>query len=297
MSCSVLGIGEVLWDLLPSGRQLGGAPTNFACHARGLGADAGVVTRVGADDLGREALRFLERRGIPSCLAQIDPEAATGTVDVTLSSEGIPSFIIHEPVAWDRLSATPEALAAVRGAEAICFGTLAQREKASRAAVQALVAAAPQKAWRVFDLNLRQAYFSREVIEDSLALANVLKLNEGEMEILARLLALPGGIKEQVQRLADDYSLRVVALTRGAHGSSLFRAGRWSEYQAAPMKVSDTVGAGDAFTAALTLGLLRGMEIDAINRLANEVARYVCSQPGATPQLPERFAEAMARRG
>jgi fructokinase len=255
-----------------------------------------MITRVGVDDYGKEVLRRFGEGGLPLNLTQIDPASATGTVDVTLSSDGIPFFTIHEPVAWDNLQATDEALTAVRRAEAICFGTLAQRGPISRATVQALAAAAQEEAWRVFDLNLRQTYFSREVIERSLALANVLKLNEDELAVLAQLFAVPGGAKEQVEQLAGAYSLRVVALTRGPRGSLLFQGGRWSDYQPAPVAVVDTVGAGDAFTAALTLGLLGKMDIDEINRLANEVARYVCSQAGATPPLPAAFAEAIKGR-
>jgi len=289
MSFKIIGIGEVLWDLLPSGPQLGGAPANFAYHARALGAEVCVITRVGQDDFGRAILQRFEEQEIGDGTVQVDDQVPTGTVTVTLSANGIPTYVIHENVAWDRLVVTSAALKAIRLADAVCFGSLAQRGEVSRAAIQRLVAAAPAESLRVFDINLRQKYYSLEVIEESLRLANVLKLNDDELPILARLFGLQGTTQNQVESLAKKFSLQLVALTRGPAGSLLFQCGQWSDCPSVPIKIVDTVGAGDAFTAALVTGLLRKMHLDEINSLADEVARHVCSCPGATPPLPKEF--------
>ncbi|HWD18560.1 MAG TPA: carbohydrate kinase [Verrucomicrobiae bacterium] len=294
MSFKILGIGEALWDLLPTGPQVGGAPANFACHARALGARAGVVTRVGRDDYGRGIVDFFRKMGIAHDAVQTDDQAPTGTVTVTLSGQGIPHFTIHENVAWDCLEVTREALAAVRAADAISFGTLAQRSEAGRVSVQRLLSAAPATTLRVFDVNLRQRYFSHEVIAQSLQLANVLKLNDGELEVFSALFKLSGSVACRLETLAQRYGLQVVALTRGPAGSLLYQAGQWSDCAGLPIQIVDTVGAGDAFTAALVMGLLQRMELDQINSLADEVARYVCTRAGATPPLPKEFSERFA---
>lgn len=291
MSFKIIGIGEVLWDLLPSGPQLGGAPANFTFHAHALGARAGVVTRIGNDALGTEILQRLEQAGIESGAVQVDEEAPTGTVTVELSAEGVPNFTIHEDVAWDRLEATPRALDGIRAADAICFGSLAQRSESARIAVQKLVASAPAEALRIFDINLRQHYYSQEVIGSSLRLAHVLKLNDVELPILAGMFNLAGTTREQIKRLSDQFDLQLIALTRGGEGSLLYRQGEWSDQPSEPVEIADTVGAGDAFTAALVLGLLHRLELGKINTLAGEVARYVCSCAGATPPLPRHFRD------
>jgi fructokinase len=291
MSFKIIGIGEVLWDLFPTGPQLGGAPGNFAYHAHALGADARVVTRVGKDSFGTAILLRFDQLGIADGTVQVDDEAPTGTVSVALSDRGIPNYVIHENVAWDRLAVPPAALDAVRVADAISFGSLAQRSEPSRTSIQKLVAAAPADTLKVFDINLRQNYFSREVIEQSLRLANVLKLNDGELPILADMFRLAGSPRQQIESLAQKFSLQVVALTRGAAGSLLFQAGLWSDRPSVPVEVVDTVGAGDAFAAALVLGLLQKMGLDEINALAGEVARHVCSCAGATPPLPKAICD------
>jgi fructokinase len=296
VSFKIIGIGEVLWDLLPDGPKLGGAPGNFAYHAHALGAQACVVTRVGDDELGRDILQLFEKRGIADGTVQVDDAAPTGTVTVALSEKGIPNYIIHENVAWDRLAVTQPALKAIREADAICFGSLAQRGEISRAAIQRMVSAAPANSLRVFDINLRQNYFSREVIEQSLRLANVLKLNDGELPILAGMFKLSGSSQQQIEQLAEKFALQVIALTRGPAGSLLFRSGQWSDNPSVPIKIVDTIGAGDSFTAGLVLGLLQKMDLDEINSLADEVARYVCSCVGATPPLPGKFSGLFSAR-
>lgn len=291
----VAGIGEVLWDLLTAGAQLGGAPANFAFHAQSLGARSQVVSRVGDDAGGREIIRRFGEMGLCGGDLQVDPEAPTGTVAVELSGEGIPQFTIHENVAWDRIESTPEALARVRECDAVCFGSLAQRGETSRRSIQQLVAAVPEGAWRIFDINLRQRFFSREVVESSLHLANVLKLNDGELPVLAGMFGAEGSPERQIPMLAERFGLAVVALTRGAEGSLLYRGGRWSRCGSRPVEVKDTVGAGDSFTAALAMGLLLEMDLDEIHRAAGEVARHVCSCHGATPPLPDALRRMFTR--
>ena len=287
MSFKVIGVGEVLWDLLPAGKQLGGAPANFAYHAHALGAEVRVVSRVGNDPLGREILDRLRALGLPTDGVGVDADAPTGTVSVELAADGQPRFTIHENVAWDHLVADEASLAFAAHAAAVCFGSLGQRCEASRRAIRALVTATPAMALRVFDINLRQQFYSREIVEDSLRLANVLKLNDTELPVLAAMFGLAGGVREQLAALAQRFALRAVALTRGALGSLLLAGNTWSEHPGLTVKVVDSVGAGDAFTAAMALGLLAGHRLDDINRHANEVAAYVCSQAGATPVLPQ----------
>jgi fructokinase len=287
---SIVGLGEVLWDLLPGGRELGGAPANFACQARALGARAHLVSRVGQDALGEEILTRLEKLGVKTDAVSIDPSHATGTVGVELE-EGQPRYIIHEGVAWDFIEATPTARAAVETADAVCFGTLAQRSATSRAALRALVSAAPSGALRVCDINLRQHFYSREVLDDSLRLANALKLNDAELPVLATLFGLEGEVRDQLAALAKQFTLRFVVLTRGAQGSLLFDGAQWSEHRGLEVKVADTVGAGDSFTAATVLGFLSGWDLERINAVANEVAAFVCSRTGATPPLPGHLTE------
>jgi fructokinase len=291
----VIGVGEVLWDLLLTGPQLGGAPANFAYHAHALGAQTQVITCVGKDDYGREIIRRFHEMGLPETTVQIDETVPTGTARVALSGDGLAHFTIQENVAWDFIAVTDEAVAVARRADAICFGSLAQRCEPSRNTIQHLVAATPPSALRVFDINMRQQFYSRNVVEKSFRLANVLKLNDDELPRLADMFSLAGSTEDQIGQLAQTFSLRLVALTRGPNGSLLYQKDndevRWSDCPSRPVKVVDTVGAGDSFTAAMVLGLLRKMDLEEINTIANEVARYVCSQPGATPVLPTEFAQ------
>src|SRR5271157_5972195 len=280
MSFNVIGIGEILWDLLPSGKQLGGAPANFAYHAHALGARSRVISRVGQDPPGVEILQRLQALGLPIADIQVDPSAPTGTVSVDLSANGQPRFTIHEDVAWDRLALETTALAAAAEADAVAFGTLGQRREPARSTIQALLAAVRPGALRILDLNLRQHYFSRDIIETSLRAANVVKCNDSELPVLAELLGLRGSVCQQIERLARRHAQRLVCLTRGAHGSLLYSEGRWADDPSQPVAVKDTIGAGDAFTAALAMGMLAGKPLEAINRRANQAARYVCSCVG-----------------
>lgn len=285
----VMGVGELLWDLLPAGRQLGGAPTNYAYHAHALGAEALVVSRVGVDPLGGEILERLDRLGLRTDGITRDASAPTGTVSVTLDTHGKPTFIIHENVAWDFLEAGPNVVDEAKRADAICFGTLAQRHPIARTAIRTLLQAVPPFVLRVFDINLRQHFWTATLIEESLQLADVLKLNDEELPVLAQLLGMGGDESSQLRRLAARFGLRAVALTKGAQGSALLVGDRLVSRPGSKLTIADTVGAGDAYTAALTLGLLARHEPDHILECAQRVASYVCTQPGATPPMPAQL--------
>ena len=283
----ILALGEVLWDLLPSGKQLGGAPANFTFQCRCFGADARLVTRVGGDDLGREVLDRLRSMGVPTDTVQVDPARPTGTVDVTLAPDGQPRYTIRAGAAWDRIEADALATSLAASADAVCFGSLAQREEPSRRSIRSLVQAVRPGALRMFDVNLRAPFVEPVVIEDSLVLANALKLNDQELPALAAMFGLPAEARAAMAGLAHRFDLALVALTRGPGGSLLFADGAWSDHPGVPVEVHDTVGAGDAFTAVLVVGRLAGRPLDAINRHANEVAAFVCSRPGGSPALPD----------
>jgi fructokinase len=283
MSHKILAIGEVLWDLLPSGKQLGGAPANFAYHVHCLGAEARIVSRVGDDRYGTEILADLNSSGLSTDFVSVDRALPTGTVSVDLDSGGQPRYVIHKNVAWDHLTVNPQSLAYAATVDAVCFGTLAQRSDQSRKTVGELVSTVSKHSLRVFDINLRQNYYSIDLIKESLDFANALKLNESELVILADMFGLSGGANMKIAQLAGRFGLSNIALTRGDDGSVLLSGNTVSEYSGIHVKVVDTVGAGDAFTAAWTLGLLDGLPLDKINERANELAAFVCSNAGAMP--------------
>jgi fructokinase len=291
---NLIGLGEILWDLLPSGRQLGGAPANFAYHAKALGANGTIISRVGSDQNGADILSRLRELGLSTDLIQIDSDVPTGTVSVELESDGQPRYIIHQNVAWDRIAAKPETLRTAASGDAICFGTLAQRSETSRTSIHAILSQTKPETLRILDVNLRQSFYSGESIDRSLGTANILKINDAELPVLARFLSLTGDVRSQLAELANRYSLELIALTRGAHGSLLFANGRWSEHNGVPTNVADTIGAGDSFTAAMALGYLSRWDLDKINEHANRVAAFVASRAGATPDLPPELREPFA---
>lgn len=283
-----IGIGEVLWDLLPGGKKLGGAPANFAYHIHACGAHGQIVSAVGDDPHGREILDRLTAWGLATDLIATT-SAATGTVTVRLDSKRVPEFIIHEHVAWDNIPLTDTAQQQVATAKAVCFGTLGQRSEVSRNTIRALVKRAKPQSLKVLDLNLRQRYFSKNVIDASLRLANVLKINDEELMTVGDLLEVSGTPQEQMRELADLYQLTTVILTRGEEGSIILRDEEWFEHPGVPTEAVDTVGAGDAFTAATVIGLLANWSLEEISNRANQLAAYVCTQQGATPALPEEL--------
>jgi len=286
----IVGLGEILWDLLPAGKQLGGAPANFAYHATALGARGAVVSRVGNDALGQDVLDRLDALGLDRSAVSLDAEHPTGTVDVRLDPAGVPTYVIHENVAWDFLPASGVARALCASAAAVCYGTLASRSLISAESIHELLGATPPGCLRVFDVNLRQSYYSEAVVRRLLELSNVVKLNDGELPVIADMLRLDGS--DPVQTLLERHQLRAVALTRGPSGSRLYTPDRVCDRSGVAGPVADTVGAGDAFTAALVLGLLDGRDPARINAFANRFAAHVCSQPGATPPIPDALRAA-----
>jgi fructokinase len=281
-----VGIGEVLWDLLPGGRQFGGAPANFAYHAKALGADAQVVSCVGRDDLGDEILTHLDRLGLGHDYVSVNADHPTGTVSVQLDTARKPEYVIHEQVAWDYLELLPQSLGLAARADAVCFGSLAQRFSVSRVAIREFLAATGPECLRVFDINLRQHYYNVDTIAVGLESADVLKLNDEELPTIAGLLSIRGTTEELLGTLCRRYNLKLIALTEGERGSLLFTTTTQSRHGGHRTEVVDSVGAGDAFTAVLAFGLLSGASLDAINEQANRVASFVCSRAGATPEMP-----------
>jgi len=283
----VVGIGEVLWDVFPHGEHFGGAPANVAMHAAALGAKSYMVGAVGPDARGDAALARLDAAGVNrTAVAQLLGRP-TGVVNVSVGAKGQPSFDIAADVAWDYLPWSEAVDDAAGRADAFCFGTLAQRAAVSRATIKRALKATRKSAWRLFDVNLRQNYYDERVVTSSLELANAVKLNDEELPVVARLCKLaPGDVVDQLRMVCDWFGLRLAALTRGAAGSLLVTPGEVCESAAPATTVCDTVGAGDAFTAALLVGLLKGRSLTEVSERANAVAAYVCSQPGATPPIP-----------
>jgi fructokinase len=283
----VIGIGEILWDLLPSGPRMGGAPANFACHARALGADAQVVSRVGDDAAGSKLLENLIELGLPVTGISIDSTHPTGSVGVKIMDDGQPEFTIEPDVAWDHLVSDQGLENLFACADAACFGSLAQRSAASARTIRGLLALTKPEALRIFDVNLRQNHFNAATIEASLDLANVLKLNDAELPRIASMLGIKGPVRECLTALVSRFGLRLVVFTRGGEGSILYDGVEWCEHPGLTVKVCDTIGAGDSFTAAVTMGLLKRWPIGRISEVATEVAAHVCSCPGAVPELPD----------
>ena len=287
----IVGLGEILWDMLPAGKQLGGAPANFAYHAQALGGRGIVVSCIGNDELGKEIMKRLEKLGLDSSYVAVDENHPTGTVTVELDEQGKPNYTIHENVAWDYIASDSGLLELAVQADAVCYGSLCQRSQVSRHTVRDFLQVTNSDCLRVFDINLRQSYFKEEITRTMLELSNVLKLNDEELPVVADLLGLTGPETDILSQLTDIYELRMIALTGGAKGSRLYAQGENSNHEGFPAEVADTVGAGDSFTAAMTLGLLYDKPLDWINEYSNRVASFVCSQNGATPRLPDSLTQ------
>lgn len=279
----VVGLGELLWDLFPGGKELGGAPANFAYITKLLG-DTGVpASRVGDDALGSEAVERLAQLGLTTDFVQRDRAHSTGTVKVVMSN-GQHQFEIRENVAWDFLEWTDDWARLASEADAVCFGSLAQRSATSCATILRFLGATRAEAVRVFDVNLRQEFYSKEVLEQSMKLATIVKLNHEELPKVMRLFERKTSNElEATRALLSFYGLKLVCVTRGSGGSLLVSAGECSAHPGFKVRVADTVGAGDGFTAALVHGYLRGMSIEQINEKANRVGAWVASQSGAMP--------------
>ena len=287
----IVGMGEALWDCLPEGRKFGGAPANFAYHVGQFGWHSVVISAVGNDSLGDEIMQIVRGVNLDNRIARVSQP--TGTVKVTLSGDGIPSYEICENVAWDNIPWSEELEEIAKDTQAVCFGSLAQRSAGSRDTIMRFLDAMPMDSERIYDINLRQHFYSLEVIEDSLRRATILKLNEEEIVVVAELLGLTGTEEEQCRQILARYpKLKMIILTYGATGSYVFAPGE-SSYQPTPkVKVADTVGAGDSFTATFVAQYLKGKSISDAHRIAVQASAYVCTQNGAMPVFPDEILNA-----
>ena len=281
----VIAVGEIVWDMLPAGKQLGGAPLNFAFFSKELGAEAYAVSAIGNDVLGDETLAVASATGVNLDYLQRN-NLPTSRVLISLDNEGVPQYEIVENVAWDALECPQMILDLVKDASVMCWGSLAQRSVTSRQSVLAMLAAAPKECVKVFDINIRQHYYSREVIETSLGYADILKLNEDELPLVASILGLSGPEHDIVSQLIEKYALKYLVYTHGADFSEVFSAtGEYSHVPTPKVKVVDTVGAGDSFTAVFVTSILQGLSMAESHARAVEVSAYVCTQNGAINPL------------
>lgn len=283
----VIGIGEALWDMLPDGKKMGGAPANFAYHVNALGLPSCAVSALGNDHLGDELMTCFEQRGLNVEMARVD--YPTGTVQVQLDDHGIPTYDIRRGVAWDNIPFTVGLERLAGRARAVCFGSLAQRDPTSRATIQRFLDATPSdgSVLKIFDINLRQDFYNEEIIEGSMRRCNILKINDEELVIIGRMFGLGSlDLEEKCRELMTRYDLETVILTCGANGSYVLTPTAGSFVDTPKVDVVDTVGAGDSFTGAFTAALLAGKTLEEAHRLAVEVSAYVCTQPGPMPDLP-----------
>ncbi len=281
----VVGIGEALWDVLPSGKQLGGAPANFAYHVSEMGVPSCVVSAIGNDALGDELQDLLNSKQVDGIVARV--EQPTGTVQVTLNEKGVPQYEIVENVAWDNIPCTEQMLQLAKRCRAVCFGSLAQRNEVSHRAINTFLDALMPGAMVVFDINLRQHFYDKELLADSMKRCNVLKINDEELLVVADLFGYDNCEAEEVcQKLMKDYDIEIVILTCGEQGSYVFGKEEKNFESTPKVVVADTVGAGDSFTAAFVAMMIKGHSLIEAHKKAVEVSAYVCTQHGAMPKLP-----------
>ena len=282
----VIGIGEALWDVLPEGKKLGGAPANFAYHARQFGLEGIAVSAIGQDALGDEIVEDFEAHGLPYNLSRVD--YPTGTVQVTLDAKGVPQYEIKTDVAWDNIPFTGELKALAADCKAVCFGSLAQRSAVSRATIGAFLDAVPEDCMKVFDINLRQNFYDAEVLETSFRRCDILKINDEELVIISRMFGYAGpDLDDKCRKIIKDYDLKMLILTCGTEGSCVFYEGGLSFLPTPKVEVADTVGAGDSFTGSFIASLLQGKTVPQAHETAVKVSAYVCTQKGAMPVVPE----------
>ena len=288
----IAGLGELIWDLLPGGKQLGGAPTNFAYISRLLGNRSIVASRVGSDELGREAVERLERMGIDTSYLQLDAAHPTGTVRVSIDEAGEPHFSLNEDSAWDYLEWTAEWEALATQVDAVCFGTLGQRYHEARATMLRFLKRTRPDALRLFDVNLRHSFFTAGMLTESLRLATLVKLNSDELTVAARMLRLEEHDEEALaQRLLRQFDIELVAITRGAQGSLLVTESETVNHPGFQVRVADTIGAGDAFTATLAHCYLRRAPLKLASEAANRMGSWIATQAGATPAVDTQLLE------
>ena len=286
----IAGIGEVLWDVFGDNRMFGGAPANCACHCKTLGADAYVISCMGNDRYGKEGRDFLVNHGVNISGLALSNQFETGIVNVELDAHGKPEYEIRENVAWDHIPFTKEMEEIAPQLDAVCFGSLSQRNTVSKESIEKFLDATSPECLRMFDINIRKHYYSSDIIHSSLERANALKINDEELPLLAGMLGISGSDEEQLKAILERCSLKLAILTCGAKGALMVTDDEVSfEVPPKPDVIASTVGAGDSFTAAAIMGYLQRKELNKINRQANAVASYVCTQTGAVPVLPEKL--------
>ena len=288
----VVGLGEVLWDVLPEGKKLGGAPANFAYHAgQFLGMDNTIaVSALGEDKLADETIEALKEHGLNYLLPRVS--YPTGTVQVTLSGDGIPAYEIKENVAWDNIPYTPEIAEIAKNCHAVCFGSLAQRSVTSWATIRQFLDDTPADCLKIFDINLRQQFYTKDVIEESLKRCNILKINDEELVVIKRMYGYEElDMRGICEKMLTEYGLKMLVLTCGTNGSYVFAPGLTSFQETPKVKVADTVGAGDSFTGSFCAAILNGKPMEEAHKKAVEVSAFVCTQNGAMPTLPDKLRD------
>lgn len=288
----VVGMGEALWDVLPEGKKIGGAPANFAYHISQFGLDSCVVSAVGDDALGAEIVENFDKKDLKHLIATVP--YPTGTVQVEIDQAGIPQYEIKENVAWDNIPYTAHLENLAGRTRAVCFGSLAQRNVVSRSTINRFLDAMPHDEDNliVFDVNLRQGFYNKEILCNSMSRCNILKINDEELVTVSRMFGYPGiDLQDKCWILLGKYNLKMLILTCGINGSYVFTPGNVSFVETPKVEVADTVGAGDSFTAAFIASILKGKTIPEAHKTAVEVSAFVCTQNGAMPKLPSRFTE------
>lgn len=286
----IVGIGEALWDVLPEGKKIGGAPANFAYHVSQFGLDSLVISAIGKDKLGEEIIENFNEKKLTYHLPEVD--YPTGTVQVEIDQVGVPQYNIKENVAWDNIPFTKELEKIAKHTRAVCFGSLAQRSVVSRNTILSFLDAMPKDddVLKVFDINLRQGFYSKEIICESLRRCNILKINDEELVTVSRLKGYPGiDLHDKCWILLGKYNLKMLILTCGVNGSYVFTPGNVSFQPTPKVEVADTVGAGDSFTATFISSIIKGLPVEEAHKKAVQVSAYVCTQNGAMPVLPEEF--------
>ena len=285
MENKIVGLGEALWDVLPEGKKLGGAPANFAYHAGQFGLDTLAISAVGEDQLGDETLSALKEKGLKYIMPRVP--FPTGTVQVELDAQGVPAYEIREGVAWDNIPFTPEMEKVARSCKAVCWGSLAQRHEVSRNTIHRFLDATPPTCLKIFDINLRQTFYDEEVIRASLKRCNILKINDEELVTIGRLFGYPGlDMSNKCWLILGKYNLDMLVLTCGVNGSYVFKPGAMTFLETPKVDVADTVGAGDSFTASFCAAILKGLSVSDAHQLAVETSAYVCTCNGAMPRIP-----------
>ena len=283
----IVGLGEALWDVLPEGKKLGGAPANFAYHAGQFGLDTIAISALGEDALAEETVEALKEHNLNYLMPRVP--YPTGTVQVTLAEGGIPTYEIKEGVAWDNIPYTNEMADIAKSARAVCFGSLAQRNSVSRENIRKFLADTPADCLKICDINLRQQFYSKEVLEDSFKLCNILKINDEELVVVNRMFGYDGlDMRQTCEKMVQDYGLKMLVLTCGTNGSYVFTDDGLTSFQDTPkVEVADTVGAGDSFTGSFCACIINGKPVQEAHKTAVAVSAFVCTQNGAMPVIPE----------